>query len=136
MSRRGAAQPLEAGLGEHRERAAGVVVTRLPPDEPLALEPVDQPGQTAARDEHPLRQLGHAQPPLGCLDELHQHVIGREWQLVLGEQIRLEPAHQHRMRLEEVPPRPELFVGESPQTSHASIVRRLLVTVRAHTAST
>jgi hypothetical protein len=123
-------------VGEAREQSASVVVAGLPPHQPLALEPVDQTRQTAARDEHPLGQLGHPQPPLRSLDKLHQHVVGRERKLVLGQQVGLEPAHQHGMGLEEVPPGDELSFGESPRTSHGEMVRRHRVALRTHPGCT
>ncbi len=47
----------------------------------VTLEPVDHPGQAAARQEDPVREVGHAQPMVGRLGELHQHVVGRDRQI-------------------------------------------------------
>ena len=77
--------------GEHGEQPAGIAVARLPAHQTLPLEPVDEPGQSAAGQQHPLGQLRHPQPALRRLDELDQHVVRRQRQPLLREQVGLEP---------------------------------------------
>ena len=84
-------------------------------DQTLALQPVDEPGQTAARQQHRVGELGHAQPVLRGLDELDQDVVGRERELVLVHQVRFQPrstsACERRNSRHAVRPSPEGLAG-------------------------
>ena len=49
-------------------------------------------------------QLGHPQAAVGRLGELQQDVVPGEREVVLGEQVGLEPAHHLVVRAQEQPP--------------------------------
>ena len=85
------------------DRAAG--------DQPAALQPVDQPGDPGARQQHRVGQLGHPQPVLRRLHQLHEHVVGGERKLLLGDQLDLERTGDHRVRAQERPPGRQLLAG-------------------------
>jgi len=65
VGRAGIANSLGSGLGQHGEGAAGVVLTAVARDEPVAFEPVDQPRQAAAAEDRRLGRLAHPHPPPG-----------------------------------------------------------------------
>ena len=124
VDRAGRAQPLEPGVGEHREQAARVAVARLPAYQTLPLEAVDQPGEPAAGEQHPLGELAHPQPAVRCLHQLDEHVVGRQRQSLLSQQIALQRSGDERVGAQEAPPGEHLRLGQVPRPRHAAMVRR------------
>ena len=76
--------------GEHGEGAAPVVGARVALQQPVALEPVDQPGHARAREQHAVGQLGHPPPVARRGLQVDQDLVGGERELVGGEQLRVE----------------------------------------------
>ena len=62
-------------------------------DEPFIGQPGDATGHAGPRDERPVRQLGHAQLPLG-LRQLSEHVEVGQGQARLSLEIRVESAYE------------------------------------------
>ena len=64
------------------EVAARVLVALDALEQPRALEPVDEPGQAAAAQQHRVGQLGHAHAALGLIGEEEQHLVRGQRQAV------------------------------------------------------
>ena len=60
---------------QRAQDAAAVLRARLAPDQPRALQPAHGVGEPAARVHHPVGQLGHPQPPVRRLGELHEDLV-------------------------------------------------------------
>ena len=96
------ADPVEVGLARRarrarrpsrrdlREQAARVALAALAPQEPLALEPVHQPRQAAAAEQHRVGELGHAHAALVGVVQEQEHLVGRERQVVLARELGVE----------------------------------------------
>src|SRR5437764_9712207 len=103
VCRRRLAQRGQAVVGEHRFRPASVVRTLLARHEAGCLHAVDEPGETAAADEHRLGELAH--PPASARRvELDEHVVPGQRQPVRRLQLVLEHVDQRGVRDEEPPP--------------------------------
>ena len=110
VARRGA-QPGEPRVGEPGGHSAPVVLHRAAGHEPTLLQPIDQPRDTRPGQQHGIGELGHPQPPVGRLGQLHQHVVGGEGELLLGEQLDLQHPHDGRVGTQEGPPGRQLLAG-------------------------
>jgi len=98
-------QPGQAGVGQHRERPARIVRAGPTLDQAFALQPVDEPSDTAAAEQDALGELAHPQRPPRSLGELDEDVVAGERQLLLGLQLDAELAGDLGMGDEEGAPR-------------------------------
>ena len=78
---------------------------------PVGHEPVDEAGDAAAREQHPLREDAHPEAAAGRGRELEQRVVLGERQAVGRLQLVVEPAGEARVGLEEGPPGAEARVA-------------------------
>ena len=101
-----------AHIGESGEQAAAIGRAGLAPYEPLALEPVDEPGEPALAEEDACCQLRHAQLPAGRPFEHEQHLVLVEGQVVCLLQLRVELANETRVDAQQAAPRGELGGGQ------------------------
>ena len=105
VGRGGVAEPVEPGMRQEGLLAAGIRLAGDPLDAALGLEAVDEPGDAAARQEDPLGEDVHPDPPAGRRRDLEQGVVFREGQAVGRLELVVEPAGDPGMSLEEAPPR-------------------------------
>src|SRR3954462_5697718 len=107
LAERAATAAGDHGLGASRVRRAG-----LPCDVALALELVDDPRETTAREQQAVGDVLHAHAPARSLCQAQQHLVaGRGETLLLG-QLTVELAQEPGMRTQEAAPCGELADGE------------------------
>ena len=102
-----------AGVGQGRPRAAPVGVAGGALDQGLRLEPIDQAGDAAARQDEAVSQLAHAQLPVVGARKEEQHLVLAEAKRLLGLQLALELAADLGMRDQERAPGLEARVAWS-----------------------
>src|SRR6266516_2984601 len=125
VGRRRVAQPGPTSLGDHRERATRVRRTGLTGDQSFGGQPVHQPGEAGTGQQYPIGEIGHPKPPARLLGKLDENVVRGQRQVVLDEQVVLEPAGEAGVHTQERAPDCELPVGEPElvgSPGHPSIV--------------
>src|SRR5262249_29142022 len=108
------AQASRAGARQDGEGAAAVVLTALPFDETGPGHPVDEPGQPAPAEEHPVGEVLHAQPSAG-VREADQDVVPGQWELAFRLELGLERADDGGVGAHERPPGVEAL-GADPDS--------------------
>ncbi len=108
----GRLEHFEALLRQDGVHAASVVRAVAPLDEAVALEPVDEAGDAAPREQQPIGELGHPQPIARRADELVQHLERRQREPALAAQIVVQPADDRRVGLDEPTPEHTLLTRE------------------------
>jgi hypothetical protein len=109
----GSPQPLQPLIGEARLHHPGVLGVCLATDEPFRDQPIDEPRQTAGREEHPLGQVRHAQGSARCAGQPEKDVIGGEREVVLPAKLAIELPDDLVIGVEEGLPRSHLRLGEA-----------------------
>ena len=99
------AKAVEAGGGQHRFGATGVGQADVALDEAVEDESVDQAGHAALAEDHAVRQVAHADPPIRRVRDGQQRVVLGQAQVVLGAQLLVEAACDPGVRLQERTPR-------------------------------
>ena len=97
-------QPVQTDRCEASLLAAGVRLAGDPLDAALRLEAVDQPGDPAARQDHPLGQDVHPDAPTGRGRDLEERVVFGERQAVGRLELIVEPPRDPRVGDEEAAP--------------------------------
>ena len=108
---RGGSQPAQALGREDSLRAARVGEARVPLHQAVGDEAIDEPGDTALAEEHPVGQLAHPDPPAGRLGDREQGVVLGERQVVLGAKLLVEATRDPGVRAQERPPRFEAGIA-------------------------
>ena len=83
-------------------------VARVAHDQALALEPVDEPRDAGAAEQHAVGQLGHAQAPVGRGLQVDQDVVRGKREVVRRRELGVELAHERRVDPQQPAPRAEL----------------------------
>ena len=76
-----------AGAGEHGVLAAGVLRAGPALNQPSFHQSIDEPRNTARREQHEIGELGHRDALFGMLIEVEQHLVLADVQLVLGVEL-------------------------------------------------
>jgi hypothetical protein len=113
MSPGGSPKPFQPRIGEARPHYPGVLGVRVACDESLGDQPIDEPRQTAGREQDPLGQVRHAQGCARCAGQPEKDVIGGEWEVVLLAKLAIELPDDLVIGVEESLPRPHLRLGET-----------------------
>ncbi|GAC1658736.1 MAG: hypothetical protein NVS4B13_02210 [Candidatus Elarobacter sp.] len=100
------------GRRELGERAAGVGLARDALDQPVAGEPVDEPGQTAAAEKHRLGEIAHPHPPALAVPQVQQHLIRSQRQRVRLLELGVELLDERRVRAQQSAPGGQLAIGQ------------------------
>jgi hypothetical protein len=110
----GRPQSRQTPLGEPGHHAAPVPRGPAALDQVDPLQPIHQSGHPGAGQQQRVGEVGHPQPSAGRLGQLHEHVIGRQGQLRVGDELGLERPGQPGVRAEELAPGGELVrVGQA-----------------------
>ena len=111
-----------AGIGQEGPQAAPISRTARALHEPGALEPIDQAGSPASRQDEPIREVAH--PQLAPLrdGELKEDLVVSQREILLGLQLPLELPRDARMCTKKDGPRSEAgIIGV-----HLLVLRRLV----------
>jgi aspartate/methionine/tyrosine aminotransferase len=110
MRAAGRVELLTPGRGDLREVSTCVVVAADPLEQPGPLEPVDEPRQSAAAEQHGVGELGHAHAAVGLAGEEEQHLVGGKRQAVGFGQLGVERSRELRVDAQHAAPCAELLV--------------------------
>ena len=119
--RRRKSSPGRRDLGEV---AARVVLTLDALEQPVPLEPVNQPGEAAAADQHRIGQLGHAHAAFRGVGQEQQDLVGRQRQAVRPGQLGIEPLRELGVDAQHPAPCRQLLGVEDSAGSRRWIVAR------------
>jgi membrane protein DedA with SNARE-associated domain len=113
-------------VGDHREGAARVVLAGASNDELLALQPVDEPRETATTEQHRFGELTHPHPPIGLLDP-RENLKRTERETVSTLKLAVERLDERRVGAKQAAPssqfsRAELILVGADRRVHGETV--------------
>jgi hypothetical protein len=86
----GPPEPFHATVCQSRGHTPAILPDPAATDQAHPLKPVDQAGEPGTGKQHRVGQLGHPQPPFGCVSKLNQHVVRRQRQPLFRDELSLK----------------------------------------------
>jgi polyisoprenoid-binding protein YceI len=141
VGRRGAAETLDTGGGELGPLSATIGLAADALDVPIGDQAIDQPGRARTREQEPIGEVAHPQPPIVRRGQLDEDVVVDEGQIMLVHELALELPGKARVRAQERVPGAEPGVVARYLLGHTVSVRadsctRNHLQVSLHTQST